>query len=138
MKTLILDTNIVFSALRRKNTSLRDKLTNKNYLFYTPRFLFVEIFKHKERILKGSRASEEETLELLSIILHHLNFINEDLISTSIYMQAYKLCKDIDEKDTPFIAMAIAMNCPLWTRDEELKIGLRGKGFQMFIDENDL
>lgn len=79
MKTIVLDTNIVFSALQTKNTSLRDKLTNKKYLFYTPRFLFVEIFKHKERILKNSSASEEDTLELLSAILHHINFINEDL-----------------------------------------------------------
>ena len=53
-------------------------------------------------------------------------------------MQAYLLCKDIDEKDTSFVAMAIAMNRKIWTRDEELKNGLTAKGFDRFIDEVDL
>ncbi len=43
----------------------------------------------------------------------------------------------MDEKDTPFVAMAIAMDCKIWTRDEELKTGLRSKGFDRFLDEND-
>jgi predicted nucleic acid-binding protein len=52
-------------------------------------------------------------------------------------LEAYSLCKDVDEKDTPFVAMAIAMECNIWTRDEELKNGLRSKGFNQFLDEID-
>ncbi len=137
MKLLVVDTNIVFASLRIKNSLTRERLTNRSYTFYAPKFLFIEIFKHKERILKYSLASEDEVLELLSTVLHSINFINEDFISTSIYMQAYSLCKDIDEKDTPFIAMSLALECKIWTRDEELKNGLRLKGFNDFFDEND-
>lgn len=137
MKTIVLDTNIIFSTLRSKNSSIRNWLADKRYTFYAPKFLFVELFKHKERILKNSPSTEDEVLEFLSLILHHINFINEDFISTSIYMNAYSLCKDVDEKDTPFVAMAIAMECKIWTRDEELKTGLRLKGFDRFLDEKD-
>ena len=135
MKTVIIDTNIVFACLRSKSTTLRHKILNNNYRFYAPKFLFVEIFKHKERILKNTTASEEDTLEFLSSILHHINFINEDIIPTEIYLQAYQLCKDVDENDTVFIALSLLLNCPVWTRDINLKKGLREKGFINFQDE---
>ena len=137
MKSIVLDTNIIFSALRSKNSFIRKRLTDKRYTFYAPKFLFVELFKHKERIIKNTVSTEDEVLELLSLVLHHISFINEDFISTSTYLKAYTLCKDVDEKDTPFVAMAMAMECKIWTRDEELKTGLRSKGFDRFLDESD-
>ena len=50
---------------------------------------------------------------------------------------AYHLCKDVDEKDTPFVALAIEMEAELWTRDQNLKEGLLKKGFNRFFDENE-
>jgi predicted nucleic acid-binding protein len=113
MKRIVADSNIIFSRLVSRNSPIRRKLTNSGCRFYAPKFLFVEIFKHKERILERSLASEEEVLELWSTTLHYISFINEDLISTSTYIQAYELCKDVDEKDTPFVALAIALECNL-------------------------
>ena len=138
MKTIIIDTNIVFASLRSKSSSLRDKITNEAYHFYAPKFLFVEIFKHKERILKNSTAAEEDILEFLSSILHYIHFINEDLISTQTYLQAYNLCKEVDENDTVFIALSLTLDCPIWTRDETLKNGLKAKGFSNFLDEENM
>jgi len=138
MNTVIIDTNIFFACLRSKSTTLRDKISNINYRFYAPKFLFVEIFKHKDRIIKNTLASEEDTLEFLSSLLHHVNFINEEIIPTEIYLQAYELCKDIDENDTVFIALSLLLNCPLWTRDNKLKNGLLKKGFHNFAKEADI
>jgi predicted nucleic acid-binding protein len=135
MKTVIIDTNIVLASLRSKFSTLRDKITNETYRFYAPKFLFVEIFKHKERILKNSTASEEDILEFLSSILHYIYFINEDLISTETYLKAYNLCKEVDENDTIFVALSLTLDCPIWTRDEVLKEGLKAKGFSNFLDE---
>jgi len=85
--------------------------------------------------LRNTSASEEDTLEFLSSLLHHINFINEDIIPTETYLQAYQFCKDVDENDTVFIALSLLLNCPLWTRDENLKKGLQAKGFNNFQDE---
>jgi predicted nucleic acid-binding protein len=138
MNQVVVDSNIIFSSLLSKNSSIREKLANNNYSFCAPKFLFVEIFKHKERILNRSSATEDEVLEFLQIALHNIHFITEDLISTSVYIHAYELCKDVDEKDTPFVALALELGCPIWTRDEELKSGLILKGFNRFISENQL
>lgn len=135
MKKVIIDSNIVFSALRGKSSLTRDKILNSQDKYYAPNFLIGEIFKHKERILKKSKASEEETLEYLLKILSRINFISEDSISTGNFIAAYRLCKDIDEKDTPFIALSLELEYELWTRDNELKSGLIKKGFDNFYEE---
>ena len=48
-------------------------------------------------------------------------------------MKAFHLCKDIDEKDTAYLALAIEFDIELVSKDEELVAHLRGKGFQKVI-----
>jgi predicted nucleic acid-binding protein len=135
MRKVIVDSNIVFSALRAQRSLTRDKILNSQDKYYAPNFLIGEIFKHKERILKKSKASEEETLEYLLKILSRINFISEDSISTGNFIAAYRLCKNIDENDTPFIALSLELGYELWTRDNELKGRLIKKGFDNFYEE---
>lgn len=137
MKALVIDTNILFAALRAKNTRIRETLERQDLNFYAPNFLAVEIFKHKERVLHKSKASEDEVYELLYKIFSHINFISEESISTGNFLQAYKLCGDVDEKDTPFVALALELKAEFWTRDKTLKRGLAKKGFSSFFEENE-
>lgn len=137
MKKVIVDTNILFSSLRAKQTKIREILNRDAYKFYTPNFLIVEIFKHKEKILSRTKGNEEEVYELLSLILHKITFVNEEIISTGNFIEAYRLCRDIDEKDTPFVALTLDIEGELWTRDEELKRGLQKKGFISFFNETE-
>ena len=90
--------------------------------------------KHKERIIAKSKAPEEEVYLYLHEILSRIEFLNEDLISTQSYIKAFWLCKDADENDTPFVALALQLEADLWTNDEELKSGLRKKGFRRFFE----
>lgn len=135
MKKIIIDSNIIFSALRGNNSLTREKILNSPDKYYAPNFLIGEIFKHKERILNKSKASEEETLEYLLKILSKIIFISEDSISTGNFVAAYRLCNEIDEVDTPFVALSLELGYDLWTRDEKLKIGLLKKGFNHFYEE---
>ena len=136
MRNIVVDSNILFSALR-PNSRTRNKILNSEDHYFTANFLIVEIFKHKEAILKKSKASEEETLVFLSKILTRIQFISEENISTANFIAAYRLCKDIDEKDSVFVALSLELGYELWTRDAVLKSGLRKRGFQNFYDENE-
>ncbi len=80
MRRIVIDTNILFSTLRAKNSRLRLILERTDCRFYAPNFLMVEIFKHKERILQKSKAAEEEVYEILYKTLHRITFINEKAI----------------------------------------------------------
>ena len=48
--------------------------------------------------------------------------------------KAFNLCKDIDAKDTVYDATTIELNGLLWTKDKELKNGLKLKGFNSFFE----
>jgi len=124
MRKIVVDTNILFSSLRAKNSRLRRVLEREDCRFYAPNFLMVEIFTHKERILQKSKADEDEVYEILYQTLHKITFINEETISPENFIEAYKLCGNIDEKDTPFIALTLEIEGELWTKDDVLKRGL--------------
>lgn len=131
---VVIDTNVVFKALRLKYSSIREVLNQGTYHFYAPKFLLVEIFKHKEKLLRNNKQPEDEFYEYLNLLLQRITFVNEDIISIGNYLEAYRLCKDIDEKDVPFVALAIQLGCELWTYDEPIREGLKQKGFNHFFE----
>jgi predicted nucleic acid-binding protein len=98
--------------------------------------LIVEIFKHKEKLLKNNSQAEDDLYEYLNLLLQNITFVNEDTVSISSYVEAYRLCKDIDEKDVPFVALAIELDCQFWTDDQPIKTGLINKGFDIFFRPN--
>lgn len=139
MKKIVVDSNIILSGLRTKDSETRRKLIAAvGVLFCSPNFLIAELFKHRTRIFKNAVATEIEILEFLNQILEKIHFVNEEIISTENYFEAYYLCRDIDPKDTSFIALTIELDAVFWTRDEVLKRGLSAKGFQRFFDEKEL
>lgn len=137
MKIVVVDTNILFSALLSKSSKIRATLDRTDLQFYTPNFLITEIFRHKEKILKFTNASETEVYEFLNKALQKVHFVNEELISLGNFVHAYRLCHDIDEKDTPFVALTFELEGELWTGDTELKRGLFRKGFRAFFDDSE-
>jgi predicted nucleic acid-binding protein len=94
-----------------------------------------ETFLHHDMILKKSKGTPEEAHSLFEKVVEKLHFVNETTISIKNFIDAYHLCKDIDGKDTPFVALSLESNAPLWTRDVLLKEHLISKGFTNFFDE---
>lgn len=135
MKKLIVDTNIMFSALLGKSKIIRDILfSSENVKPYSCKYSIVELFKHKDKLIKNSALEEEEILEIFYYLLKRVEFYNEDSISDESLREAYALCNDIDEKDLLFVALTIELDGLLWTGDKELLKGLKRKGFeQIFI-----
>lgn len=133
MNPAIVNANILFAAMMREKTQYGMViLTAQNDLFYIPGFAIVEIFKHKERILKLTQCHEVTLLGLFHALLKRLNFMNEDLISVASWREAWELVKDVDEKVLSYLAMTMELDARLWTDDKELKNGLKAKGFDRF------
>ena len=135
MKTVIVDTNILFSMLLWKSKSLRDVLFSEpDVTFYCCRFAIVELFKHKEKLLQYTELDEGVFLEVFYSVLKRVSSYDEQTITEESKLKAFDLCRDIDEKDTPFVALTIALSGRLWTNDKPLKDGLRNKGFDSFFE----
>ena len=130
---VVVDAGMIFSSLLSKSAGQRKILFNKEYKFYSPNFVFLEIFKHKEKILKHTKTSESEVYEYLMPVLQRIHFINEEIISLDNRMIAYELCKNVDKNDTPFVALALELDAYLWSSDKKLIKGLKKKGFDRFF-----
>ena len=77
---------------------------------------------------------EDELLECFHELLARIHFVEEGSIPSGIWLEARRLCRDVDLKDTPFVALTLHLDGRLWTGDEELKAGLRAKGFAFFFE----
>ncbi len=133
--SVVIDTNLVFSALIPKASQIRDILFESNMNFYSPNILIAEIYKHKDKLLKSSKLTESEFYLYFNGIIEKIKFIPTDFIGLESRQKAYDLCHDVDIKDTPFVALSIDFAIPLWTGDKKLKDGLRLKGFNDFYNQ---
>ena len=98
---VIVDANIAFQTLAANRGDLQDRLGPSSPLkFFSPCFLFVELFKHKERLTRATRLSEEELLGAMHTLVSRMEFVNEANIPLVKWMEAYRLCRGVDEKDT--------------------------------------
>ncbi len=132
LNAVVVDTNLIFSALISKASKIRDVLLESNMVFYAPNFLITEIYNHKEKLIKNSKLNESEFYLYFNGIIEHVKFVPSDFIGIDSRQSAYDLCKDVDIKDTPFVALAIELGIKLWTGDKKLKDGLRLKGYHDF------
>ena len=57
------------------------------------------------------------------------------MISLGTWVEAARLCREIDPADIAFVALALQLNGKLWTRDAQLRDHLARNGFtDFFID----
>lgn len=132
---VVVDANIAFKALAAGRGDLRDRLSPASTVtFFAPRFLFVELFRHKERLALAAKVSGADLLEALHALVSRIEFVNESNIALGTWMEAYRLCRETDEKDTPYVALALHLDGRLWTDDAQLKHGLLAKGFDRFVE----
>ena len=133
LKPVVVDANILFSALLREESRFSRLILGSERSFYICESTIVELFKHKERILQFSKLSESEVIRLFYLLLRHLVVVKEELIAPETRAEAYKLCAEIDETDTPHVALTMHLDGMFWSGDKELKEGLIDQGFDHFF-----
>lgn len=130
---VIIDANRIFSELIAGNHRLRQAFSSQpDTDFFCPKYVFVELFKHKERIAEKTDLKEPDLLSLLHSLIEKIHFFDEDAISIGSWAEAWRLCRDVDENDVAYVALTVELEGKLWTSDRELEVGLRKKGFKCF------
>jgi predicted nucleic acid-binding protein len=137
---IIVDTNIVFSALLNTNSRIGRLLldTRDKFEFYSCKYLQKEIRHHLDRIRQYSRLNDNDLFELISLVESRIFFIDEELLPTSVIANAREWVSDIDFDDFAFIAITAHLNGLLWTGDKKLSNGLRQKGYNRLVTTSDL
>ncbi len=137
---IIVDTNIVFSAILNSSSKIGKLLTQSktHFQFYSCQYLRVEILRHQNKLLKLTKLSVEQLMEVETLVTENIVFINEKLLPYEQIAAAEKLVHAIDPDDIPFIALAQNLDAKLWTGDKELINGLRAKRFKGIITTPEL
>lgn len=115
---LVVDSNVIFSALIRGSKSAALKiLYGENIEFFAPEEALEE-FKKYAAALEGK--SKEDFQELMLLVFSEVKIIPANYYSRHM-RDAFAAVRNIDEKDSPFIALSMALNCPLWSDDKKLR-----------------
>ena len=140
MNKIIIDTNILFSALLNTDSRIGQILINgkRYYIFYAPEYIREEIIEHKDKIKTIAKLSDDDFIELYELILRNITILNHTLIPTNIYKKAENLCETIDLDDTIFVSVAEFTRGKLWTGDKKLLNGLSEKGYKRLIKTEEI
>lgn len=132
---IIIDTNIVFSALLKTQTIFGQIIFNSTgvFEFYCPHYLRTEIRKHWDRLKRISKLTDEQLQESYEALLSKITFINEELIPQKIWEDAEKLTVGVDVDDTDFVALTKYLKGKLWSGDATLQVGLKKKGYKAVL-----
>ncbi len=114
-KPVVIDTNIFFSSMLRNSSIFTKTLFGSENSFHICESVIVELFKHKEKIILSSKLSENDVIRLFYTTLKHVTISREELIDQSIRRRAFELCRDIDESDSPHVALTLKLDGLLWT-----------------------
>lgn len=132
---IIVDTNIIFSAILNSNSRIGKILLNskEHFQFYSCDYLRTEIKRHRSKLLKLTKLTESKLAELERLVTHDITFIDERLLPRELLLKTEILLKSIDPNDTPFVALAKHLKGRLWTGDMQLYNGLKSRRFKDLI-----
>ena len=137
---IVVDTNIIFSALLNTQGTISDLMFNSAdaFEFYSCAYMRTEIHRHWMKLLKISKLSDEQLQIAYDRLLTRLQFIDEAIIPRAFWIKAEKVVAGIDEDDIDFVALTTFLKGALWTGDKVLYNGLRTKRFKTVYNTSDL
>ena len=115
---LVIDANVVVSALLADKGGTRSLMLSSDLRLFAPDFLLCELEEHKDEILEKSGISLEEFGLALSIVSSRIKFVPLQEFEQSL-SEASQICPDPD--DTEYLALALARKIHLWSDDRRLK-----------------
>jgi predicted nucleic acid-binding protein len=114
MNIFVVDTNIVFSAILNTNSRIGQILIKSpgGVTFYSTNFLQHEIRRHRPKLEKITRLSQEELIELEALVTRKVTFIDQELVTDEWLLKAESMLVGIDIDDAPFLALALQLQQP--------------------------
>lgn len=106
---IIVDANIVFSAILNTNSKIADLLLNSEGIFdfLAPDYLRTELRKYHSKISMISKMTIKEIEIIECKVTKPITFMSEIYIPEDKWILAENLAKDIDDKDIPYVAFSL-------------------------------
>ncbi len=118
MRILIIDANILFSALI-KNSVTAKLIFEEEFLLYTPEFIIEEFLKYQEMITMKTSRSKEEFIQIMHMLKDIIIIIPQEEYA-SFTQEAKNISPD--SNDILYFALALKLNSGIWSNDKRLKM----------------
>lgn len=117
---VILDVNVILSALIRDSTT-RKIILNSQFDLYFPESSLHKIRKYKDYILGKSGLSEEEYTQVMATLFKYIKLVPIEEIEKN-WNEAKKIMYHIDKEDVIFIVVALSLdNAVIWSDDRHFE-----------------
>ena len=128
MINFVVDANVLMSILISGKASYRPILTF--HRFVLPDFALVEIEKYQQVLSGKTKMKEDEFVQWTYYVFSQMTFLPQYVLRTESLEKAGKLLKNVDLKDTAYVALAMQLDLPLLTRDKSLYEGPQRRKFK--------
>ena len=136
MNIFVVDTNLLFSAVRNPHSRIARVLLNTTALgvkLFAPTYTLEELVDHLPRLVAKSSLTARQATHNLEQLLLNIEIVEDAAIPIPYWMSAARLTYGVDEDDTAFVALTESLDELLWTGDRKLYEGLRAKGYQKVV-----
>jgi len=115
---LVVDANVLFSFFKRTSATRHFILSHPEIEFFTPAYVLEELEGHEVEV-KGKARIDDHILALTKQELQAYITIVPVVAFKDTWEEAKRISPDPD--DAPYLAVALAIGCALWSNDKELK-----------------
>lgn len=118
---LVVDANVVFAALVKGGFTFEfiRLLPKLGFKLYSPAYALEEIGGEMGRLSKFSKLSRMELEFLMGFLFKRIEIVPESRYER--YLPEAKKLLPRHPKDFPYLALAIALDCPLWSNEGKLR-----------------
>ncbi len=140
--TIVLDANILIRAILGIKTFSLIVDYHKEVVFCTPEVCYDEVSFHIPKIAQKRHLTPREEKQALDTLnnLRKIVFDIEEKIYIDYKQNALNRIGERDHKDWSIVALALSLNCPIWTEDQDFfGIGIatwRTKNIEIFLNSS--
>ena len=117
-KLIVLDTNILIRAiLGERVPNLLEKYSS-SCSFVTPASCYDELNRHLPKVLQKRNLALEPFLNAIAQLAKVVTPLAQEIYSDYEY-DAKRRIEDRDLKDWTIVALALGLECPIWTEDQD-------------------
>ena len=116
---LVVDANVLLSALIKEGITRKIILLNEHKL-HLPSFFFNEFYKHLKEIETKTELKQEHLIKIIEFLIYfgNIEVIQQEEINP--YLEKATLISP-DINDINYFALALKLNCHIWSNDKKLK-----------------
>lgn len=129
---MIVDSNVIFASLIKGESSKtlsRIIMLEEAIEIVLPEEGLAELHEHSKKLKELSKDFENA----LVLLFTRIHVIPKEFYEDKI-QEAYEIAKNFDPEDTPFIALALKLNIPVWTNDRQMIVHGLKSGRYLAID----